>query len=141
MPTRSRGEKISHHEVTWQPIQGIWKNVSISQEGLLQWSAENGTSRLIVTPSIECFVMSQLHIPHLGIQKTTQMAKNLFWFPQMGKKLQDYIKECPQCQMWRHLPPRQPLIQTFGQEGRVKLTPADPWVPQCETVPSGYLST
>ena len=23
------------------------------------------------------------------------------------------------------------------QEGRVKLTPADPWAPQCETVPSG----
>ena len=81
-----------------------------------------GQHRLVVTPDLEHYVMAQLHLPHLGMQKTTQMARGLFWFPKMSTKIKQYIKECPKCQYWQHTPPRQPLLQTFADRAMEKLS-------------------
>ena len=51
-----------------------------------------------------------LHEEHQGNEKCKKRARNIIWWPEISKRVEDFIKECKVCQ--RHQPKNQkePLL-------------------------------
>ena len=58
-------------------------------------------SRLVVPKECREKVLSNLHASHSGISKTRQLAKNLYYWPNMSVQVQQLIENCDDCQTLR----------------------------------------
>ena len=66
-------------------------------------------SRVVVPPQGRKAVMKQLHEGHPGISRIKQVARSYVWWPGMDKQLEQTVRDCPQCQLYRKLPAAAPL--------------------------------
>ncbi len=54
-------------------------------------------------------VMDLLHEGHPGMTRMKALARSFVWWPRIDISLETTIKECTQCQITRHSPPKAPL--------------------------------
>ncbi len=53
--------------------------------------------------------MDILHEGHPGGTRMKALARSFVWWPGVSKNLDEMVKQCQQCQLTRHSPPRAPL--------------------------------
>ena len=72
----------------------IWNSFSLSPENLI---ISNGT-RIFIPKEFVPEILKRLHGGHCGIVKTIQLARSLYFWPQMKNDVTNFIMSCDACQ-------------------------------------------
>lgn len=76
------------------------------EEGLLFFG-----DKLVIPTSLRKEVLTMIHEPHLGIQKSLLRARPLFYWPKMAGDIEQEVKKCLVCEKYTHANPKEPLTQ------------------------------
>ena len=68
--------------------------------------------RLIIPLEYQRAILEKLHEGHLGINKTTNLAKTSVYWVGMCTHIEEMIASCSQCRQYTSMNKRQPLLQT-----------------------------
>ena len=60
-------------------------------------------------------ILQMLHFAHLGQQKTTNLANQLYYWKGMSREIEQLVETCEQCQVHSNFLPKEPLQQTFAR--------------------------
>ena len=97
-------------------LRSVWD--SVSQEGELL--AVNG--RILVPKSEREKILQLLHLPHCGITKTKQAARQLYYWDTLNNNIETMIEKCEECQQLRPSKPQEPCIMTVAERPMQKLS-------------------
>lgn len=86
-----------------QPFQRRHVELSV-QDGCLLWG-----HRVIVPPQGRARMMEELHEGHPGASRMKSLARSFVWWPGMDRALEEFVRQCEQCQRNRHLPAAVPI--------------------------------
>ena len=76
--------------------------------------------RMVIPVSMRKDVLSKIHVGHLGAEKQKRMAREVVYWPNMNRDIDDQVQECGICQKYR--PAHQK--ETYHSEGEInKLGP------------------
>ena len=68
-----------------------------------------GQQIIIPEPSRK-FILNTLHIPHLGIQRTSALARAHVYWPGISRYITDLIQACSKCQENQNKQPKEPML-------------------------------
>ena len=88
---------VSDHQL--QPYWHRRNEISV-EDGILLWG-----SRVIVPPQARNRVIEEAHAAHIGITRMKSLTRQFAWWPKMDADLEDKVKSCSTCQMYRNNPP------------------------------------
>ena len=54
-------------------------------------------------------VLAELHSGHPGITRMKALARQLVWWPNLDRAIEELVKNCKECQQSRATPPPAPL--------------------------------
>ena len=77
--------------------RSIWNDISVLDDVLLVYN----NSRIVVPADARPSILEQLHMPHAGIGKTRQLARQLYYWPGMSIAISNKIENCVLCQTLR----------------------------------------
>ncbi|XP_036347586.1 uncharacterized protein K02A2.6-like isoform X1 [Rhagoletis pomonella] len=85
----------------------FWKHRSdlFLEDGILYLN-----NRVIVPPVLRETILSQLHVSHLGIEKTKKRARELVYWPGIDGAIEKMITNCDICQRSRSANVKEPMI-------------------------------
>ena len=66
--------------------------------------------RVLIPAALRAEILRQLHTAHLGMEKTKQRARQVVFWPGMGKEIEELTKGCETCARFMRANPKQPLI-------------------------------
>lgn len=66
--------------------------------------------KLVVPHKIRNSILNDLHIAHLGIEKTKSRARQIFFWPGMSKDIESFISKCKVCSKFARKPTKETLI-------------------------------
>jgi transposase InsO family protein len=92
------------------PLRPVWHMLSLRDVGDVALIVYDGC-RIVVPPSARSAVVSELHRSHAGIVKTCVLAKQLYYWPNMGKDIEDRVRGCEACQEDRPSKASAPLAE------------------------------
>eukprot|EP00795_Rhopilema_esculentum_P009037 gene9037-16680_t len=79
----------------------------------LELSAEQGCvlwgTRVIIPPKYGNRMLEESHETHQGICRTKAYARSYIWWPNLDSQIEEYLKSCKSCQMFRNKPAQAPL--------------------------------
>ena len=78
-------------------FRNIWDDLSVMDDTLLVLN----DSRLVVPQACREQLLKNLHLSHSGLNKTKQLARNLYYWPNMSSSIQQLIEACEECQTLR----------------------------------------
>jgi hypothetical protein len=81
--------------------------------GTMRLSSTMG-HRMLVPPGARDAVVKELHKSHAGMVKTKLLAKQLYYWPNMGKDVEDKIRGCDACREDLPSQPAPPLVPGDG---------------------------
>ena len=90
-----------------------WYNLAIENELITM------NNRILVPKSMRKEVLQSLHIAHLGLQKTTALANQMYFWRGMAKQISQMLDICETCQVHSRFPQKEtlkPSIATFPME-------------------------
>ena len=92
--------------------QGVWHDISLLDDTLLVLDG----CRIVVPPDARRDILRLLHLPHTGIVKTYENARQKYFWPTMKNDIKQVISSCSAC--LEHLPSQQqePLQQSHSEE-------------------------
>lgn len=67
-------------------------------------------SKIIVPSSLRAQMLTLIHEPHFGIQKTKSRARQLFYWPHMSKDIENFIINCKTCQLNQRANQKETLV-------------------------------
>lgn len=77
-------------------------------------STQNGIlfrgPKVIVPKGLQAEMLQIIHSSHLGIEKCKRRARDVLFWPAMGKQIEDTVLKCPTCSKYRRQNSREPLI-------------------------------
>ena len=77
---------------------------ALTPQGLLV-QEDDGQRKLVVPTSMRQKVMASCHDEptkgHTGIYRTMEQVKQRYWWKDMGKDIENYVKSCPVCQVMK----------------------------------------
>ncbi|KAK9708231.1 Integrase zinc binding domain [Popillia japonica] len=76
----------------------------VISDGCLFWN-----HRIVIPTSLREEMVSNLHFTHLGIVKMKSLARSYFWWPNLDKDIECFIKKCTSCCELGNNPPRASL--------------------------------
>lgn len=82
------------------------KNELSYEEGLLLFH-----DKIVVPKHIRKEILSLVHEPHLGIEKTLGRARNLFFWPGMSTEIEKLVSDCQICEKYKPNNVKEPLVQ------------------------------
>lgn len=83
--------KMQAHEL----VQEFWNyRDELSTERGLYFKGE----KLIIPRSLRRSILKKLHVGHMGIEKTIERARDILFWPLMGRDIQDMVQGCTICQ-------------------------------------------
>lgn len=89
----------------------------------------NGTvnKQLVLPERYQSSVMTSLHdeCGHLGVEKTTELLKERFYWPRMNADVEQYIKTCGRCISRKTLPQRSSPLHQITSNGPLDLVCID----------------
>ena len=68
--------------------------------------------KLVVPISLRRSMLSKIHASHLGIEKCTARAKDLFYWPGMSAQITEMCEQCSTCAEYRTKQQKEPMIVT-----------------------------
>ncbi len=66
--------------------------------------------KIIVPRSLRPDMLSRIHASHLGIEKSKQRARDIMFWPGMGKEIENIISKCSICLTYRPSNTKEPMI-------------------------------
>lgn len=83
--------------------------------------------QLVLPERYRAQVLQSLHdeAGHLGIEKTTELCKDRFYWPRMNKDVEQYVKECGRCITRKTLPQRSAYMNSITSSGPLDLVCID----------------
>ena len=87
--------------------QNVWDDISI-MDGLLIL----GSQKIIIPQNGRDGILKALHIPHCGINKTKEQARQLYYWPGMSQDIENMVRGCMECQMNLPSLQKEPLVPT-----------------------------
>jgi hypothetical protein len=89
-------------------------------DSVVEKAAKNNLKfNFVVLPSLRGEMLKQLHETHQGINKSKRRAREIMYWPGMGKHIEDMIKDCPPCSENQKKLSDEPMIRSQ--------TPDLPW--------------
>lgn len=84
-------------------------------------------SQLVLPLQYKSMVLKSLHddIGHLGIERTTELVKDRFYWPKMASEIAAYIQNCGRCVARKSLPQRAAPLQQITSSGPLDLVCID----------------
>ncbi|XP_039314523.1 uncharacterized protein K02A2.6-like [Solenopsis invicta] len=67
--------------------------------------------RVIVPFKFRKALLEEIHGAHLGMAKMKMIARQYFWWPNIDKEIEEYVKECEACRTTANNPNKSPLIK------------------------------
>ena len=98
-------------EISQGRLKRVQKQLRIESDGILRKSG-----RIVVPASSRAYILNEVHDPsHFGVDKTYDLLKNRFYWPNMYKFTQVFVEACETCQRSKCLPnpPKAPLLPMF----------------------------
>ncbi|KAK7918879.1 hypothetical protein WMY93_010163 [Mugilogobius chulae] len=85
------------------------------------------TKQLVLPERYRTSVMKSLHdeCGHLGVEKTTELLKDRFYWPRMSSEVEQYIKTCGRCISRKTLPQRSSPLNQITSNGPLDLVCID----------------
>ena len=77
--------------------------LSAEQRGVL-WG-----TRVVIPPKYRNRMLEELHETHQGICRTKAYARSYIWRPNLDSQIEEFLKNCESCQMFRNKPAHAPL--------------------------------
>ena len=90
----------------------IRNELSVSSDGLLLYG-----SRIIIPQTIQNDVISVAHLGHQGREKTLALLSEFMWFPNMSRRVGEFIHKCHACKCNSEVKQFQPLMMSKMPEG------------------------
>ena len=69
--------------------------------------------RILVPKNARKDIMRTLHASHMGKNKTTELARSLYYWKGMTRDLDQLVEGCDKCQINGNFQPKEPLMQTL----------------------------
>lgn len=66
--------------------------------------------KVVVPKSIRTEMLDKLHESHMGIVKTKQRARDIFYWPGMSNAIEEKVKNCPRCLTFQSSNTKEPLL-------------------------------
>ena len=66
-------------------------------------------SRIVVPEKLRKRLLVELHMTHVGVVQMKSAARQYFWWPGLGKQIEDMAKACDGCNRYRRKPAPAPL--------------------------------
>lgn len=107
--------------------QGL--KLNIRHNLLYRITSTNGKERqqLVLPEKYRAHVLQSLHDEsgHLGIERTTELCKDRFYWPHMNRDVEQYVKECGRCIARKSLPQRSAYMNSITSSGPLDLVCID----------------
>lgn len=102
----------------------------VIQKGLLFREVNNQQDKhlqLVLPPKYRSVVLQSLHddIGHLGIEKTSALIKDRFYWPKMSHEIEQYVKNCGKCILRKTQPQRAAPLSQITSNGPMDLVCID----------------
>ena len=65
---------------------------------------------IVIPPGLRKEVLRQIHQGHLGMERSKLRARELVYWPDMSKQIEDVVSSCAVCQELRHSNAREPMV-------------------------------
>lgn len=92
-------------------FEGELKHFSkIKNELLIENNLIYYDMRLVVPKLLRQYIIKKLHETHLGVVKTIEKAKTVFYWPGMSSNIQNYISACAVCLKFSRNKVKEPLL-------------------------------
>ena len=84
---------------------------------------------ILIPPALRREVLSQIHEGHLGMERSKLRARELVYWPNMNKQIEDVVSSCTICQELRHRNAQEPMIphEIPQHPWQIVATDALPW--------------
>lgn len=82
------------------------KNEFYCEEGLLYYR-----DRIVIPKSLQIKILELMHEGHDGIVKTKQNVRSYFWWKNLDKDIENYVKTCFVCQSCANVPRKEKLAK------------------------------
>ncbi len=76
--------------------KSIWSDLSVFDDKLLIHS-----NRIVIPKSARPRLLQLLHKAHCSAERTKILARSLYWFPKMNLAIEDYVRRCLECQIYK----------------------------------------
>ena len=93
------------HSHPAQTLKRIWDEMSLEGDLLVKHH------KIIVPESARSHLLDILHEPHSGVEKTTECARQKYYWPRMKNQIEQRTKNCIQCLTWAPQQQKEPLKQ------------------------------
>ncbi|KAL0894614.1 hypothetical protein ABMA27_013176 [Loxostege sticticalis] len=80
------------------------ENITIDQQLLFM------NDRLIVPKSLRLTILKKMHEGHLGMTKMKQLARTLYYWPNIDSHIEELVKRCFVCQTYQNNNIKEPLL-------------------------------
>ena len=91
---REVGDLPSHHPA--KEFREVWDRISLSDTGAYPLMILDD-SKIVVPVGARKEILRLLHLPHCGISKTRQSASSDYYWPGLGRKIEEMCGKCPVC--------------------------------------------
>jgi len=103
---------VSKLQLGWSDDAAVTKEEKVFKGIQQELSVVDGIlhrgERIVVPTILRQRLLQQGHQGHLGIVKTKQKMRQMFWWPQMDHEIESYVKNC---KCFRPIPPRDTPVQ------------------------------
>jgi len=69
-------------------------------------------NRVVIPRALRRDILQQLHVSHLGMEKSKQRARSSVYWPNMNSAIEDLIRNCEACGKFSRNNQKEPLIST-----------------------------
>lgn len=66
--------------------------------------------QVVIPETMRKYILDQLHVAHMGIEKTRRLAREAVYWPLINKDIEKLIKECTACEEHQPKQQKEPLI-------------------------------
>nr|XP_034322405.1 uncharacterized protein K02A2.6-like [Crassostrea gigas] len=74
-------------------------------------------NRIVVPTVLQPEILKRLHTGHMGTEKTKRTARNIVYWPNINRDVDEMISQCNTCMDFRNQNPKEPLVSTPIPEG------------------------
>ena len=98
-------------------FQGVWADISLMDDALLVVDG----NKIVVPQSARKEILRLLHLPHTGVVKTIENARQLYFWPTMRNDIKQHIASCAACIRLLPSQPQEPLQLSSAKEAMEKV--------------------
>ena len=101
--TAIRAGELNKEDITLKPFMSVFDDLYIEQDVI--WYG----SRLVVPTKQQQRLLEELHQTHFGVVKMKEVSRRYFWWPLIGKQIEQLAHKCSGCRKYRKKPIPAPL--------------------------------